>query len=55
MLPSLPVKDKRRCIPWKMPGIFSSYAVVQRCPAGKAAESQPLLTALAESLMLSSG
>jgi len=38
-----------------MPRIFSSYAVVQHCPAEKAAESQPLLTALAESLLLSSG
>lgn len=36
-------------------GNFFPYAVVQRCPAEKAAESQPLLTALAESLMLSSG
>lgn len=42
-------------VSFRQDGVGKTYAVVQRCPAGKAAESQPLLTALAESLMLSSG
>lgn len=46
--------DTQIAISFRQDGLNRTFAIIRRCPAPKAAESLPILNALAESLMFSS-
>lgn len=46
--------DSQIAISFRKDGLNRTFAIIRRCPAPKAAESLPILNALAESLMFSS-